>query len=69
MLEHLRLRKPKNVLQIWLIIAKEKKTTEQQKHNESALLKRALHLHLSLLHLLLLKLFNFSKYICPRGEV
>ena len=25
MLEHLQLRKPKNVLQIWLIIAKEKK--------------------------------------------
>ena len=68
MLEHLQLHKPKNVLQMWLIIAKEKKT-KQQKHKESVLLKRALHLHLFLLHLLLLKLFNFSKYICPRGEV
>ena len=31
MLEHLQLRKTKNVLQIWLIIAKEKKNNETTK--------------------------------------
>ena len=35
MLEHLQLRKPKNVLQIWLIIAKKKKKKRNNKNIKS----------------------------------
>ena len=38
MLQHLQQPKPKNVLQIWLVTAKENKKTSQ-KHQESVLLK------------------------------
>ena len=80
-LQHIQLPKPKNVVQIWLIIitnnyyfaiiAKEKNNTLYNKNvmSLSYQLKGALQLHLFLHHFLLLELFIFSKFICLRGGV